>query len=150
MNIPAIAMNVAVAIPSRLIRLLVGQALHNLNVTHTEIEKTGDIFSRARSLRPQVLILQIDMEDFDFADVCRLLRGANETRNIHIIALSTSMEAERDAIDCGADAFITFPFDEAKLNSLLIASQSDHKKILLVDDSRVIHEQIKGILKNEN
>lgn len=158
MNLPATdqpdserpAMNVAVAVSSRLIRTLVSQSLQKLGIAFSTIDKAVDIYSKVRDIHSNVLIMQLDMDGIDLAETCRLLRSSNETRNIFILALSTYFEAEREALDSGADGFINFPFDEDKLSTILEASQSRRKKILLVDDSRVIHEMIKGILKNES
>lgn len=142
-------MLVAVAATSRLVRTLVGQSLEKIGVPFFFIEKSTEIFSQVRAKHPDVLIVQMGVDGISLAETSRLLHSASETRNTFIMGMSTYLEAGKDALDFGADGFLAFPCDADKLSAALTATRSRRKTILLIDDSRVIHEVVKGILKGE-
>jgi adenylate cyclase len=146
---PKPVITVALAATSRLVRTLVSQFLQKLQISFISIDKVSDVFSRVRSEQPKILLMQLDTGGIDIVQTNRLLRSLPETRNTYIVALSTNAEAEEEALNAGADGFLLFPFDEKRLSEILEASRIRRKRILLIDDSKVIHEYIKGILKNE-
>ncbi len=76
---------------------------------------------KASRLRPAVVLLDAMMPRRDGFDVCRTIKADASLAATHIVML-TAMGQKRDrdrAFDAGADFFITKPFDEAELVSLL-------------------------------
>ncbi len=148
-------LSVCVVATSKLIRTMVGQSFLKLGITPIQIDKPSEIINCVRTKHPHLLIIQYGMESHgteraEISEVIQKLRHHNETSTVYIVALSTSQEAEAASKKAGADSFIAFPFEVEQLSNLLEASISRRKKVLLVDDSRVIHQMIAGILTHEN
>ncbi|HZS39541.1 MAG TPA: response regulator [Polyangia bacterium] len=72
----------------------------------------AEALTRARSLRPSVILLDLNLPDVSGTDVCRLLKSDEQTRAIPILML-TARGAEADRIlglELGADDYVTKPF----------------------------------------
>jgi two-component system phosphate regulon response regulator PhoB len=72
----------------------------------------AEALSRARSLRPQVIVLDLNLPDVSGTDVCRLLKADDDTRGIPILML-TARGGESDRIlglELGADDYVAKPF----------------------------------------
>ncbi len=72
----------------------------------------AEALARARSLRPQVIILDLNLPDVSGTDVCRLLKSDESTRGIPILMLTArGSEADRIAgLELGADDYVCKPF----------------------------------------
>ena len=72
----------------------------------------AEALARARSLRPQVIILDLNLPDVSGTDVCRLLKSDESTRGIPILMLTArGSEADRIAgLELGADDYVGKPF----------------------------------------
>jgi adenylate cyclase len=72
---------------------------------------------RAVSLhRPQLVLLDVQLPDFDGFEVCRRLRSDPRTATLPIVMVTASVGQERvRALEVGADDFLTKPFDQAEL-----------------------------------
>ena len=72
----------------------------------------AEALARARSLRPQVIILDLNLPDVSGTDVCRLLKSDESTRGIPILMLTArGSEAVRIAgLELGADDYVGKPF----------------------------------------
>ena len=71
--------------------------------------------------KPAMIILDIMMPKKDGFEVCRLLKGSSDTKNIYIIIL-TARGYDTDysmSIQCGANEFFTKPFSPRKLQQRL-------------------------------
>jgi two-component system sensor histidine kinase/response regulator len=93
------------------------------------LEKRGFIVSTARNgsaalamiseVQPALIISDIVMPEMDGYELCRRIKNHDEVCNIRIILL-TSLSDPQDVIkglECGADNFITKPYDEEYLVS---------------------------------
>jgi two-component system, OmpR family, phosphate regulon response regulator PhoB len=72
----------------------------------------AEALARARSVQPEVIILDLNLPDVSGTDVCRLLKGDPQTRRIPILML-TARGAEADRIhglELGADDYVAKPF----------------------------------------
>src|SRR5687767_2468206 len=77
----------------------------------------SEAIARARSLRPDVIILDLNLPDVAGTDVCRLLRSDAETAHIPILML-TARTADQDRIaglELGADDYVSKPFNVREL-----------------------------------
>jgi response regulator RpfG family c-di-GMP phosphodiesterase len=80
---------------------------------------------RVKAVKPDLILLDVMMPRINGFDVCRMLKEAEDTRNIPVV-LVTALEG-RDGklkgLECGADDFLTKPVDmvelKARVNSLL-------------------------------
>jgi len=96
-------------------------ALQNLLVENDyEVSITfGGVEAQAllENFFPDIIITDIIMPDINGYELCRIIRNNGRTRNIPIILL-TSLASPDDIIEglkCGADNFISKPFDKAGL-----------------------------------
>jgi serine phosphatase RsbU (regulator of sigma subunit) len=97
----------------RLLRLLLGNEGYRL-----EFVETGDAALRAaRAMRPDLLLLDVNLPDMDGFDVCRTLRAESAVAELPIIMLTalTDRAARLQGIEAGADDFISKPFDHVEL-----------------------------------
>ena len=84
------------------------------------VEGTGDgreALRLARELKPQLILLDLDMPGQDGAGVLRELRGGIQTRSIPVLMLTASAgpETRAEAFELGADDYIVKPFSLADL-----------------------------------
>jgi len=82
-----------------------------------QAETGAEALARARSLKPAVIILDLNLPDVSGMDVCRLLRADADTRDLPILML-TARGAEEDRVqgfEAGADDYLPKPFSVREL-----------------------------------
>lgn len=79
----------------------------------------------ATSDRPDVILLDVTMVGNDGRDICKALKEDRSTHDIPVILLSANDELKKIAEQCGADGYVTKPFDagsvKSKIDDLLTA-----------------------------
>jgi CheY-like chemotaxis protein len=99
----------------------------------------------ASDFQPSIILLDVMMPKMDGLTVCRRLRQLPGLRDSVIIMMSAkAMPSEQAAgIDAGANAYLTKPFDEVELVTLLrdYASPSSEKSLFDAVDLR----DVKGL-----
>lgn len=72
---------------------------------------------KALKVKPDLIVLDIMMDELDGFEVCKILRGKEETKNTPIIFLSAKTEEidEILGLELGADDYITKPFSPRKV-----------------------------------
>jgi two-component system phosphate regulon response regulator PhoB len=72
----------------------------------------AEALARARALRPQVIVLDLNLPDVSGTDVCRLLKSDPSTQTIPILMLTArGSEADRiHGLELGADDYVGKPF----------------------------------------
>jgi DNA-binding response OmpR family regulator len=75
----------------------------------------------ARSVRPDLVILDLNLPDMEGQVVCRILRGLASTTQIPIIVLHAKPDvfSRRFAMDCGAAGCLAKPFELGELASMV-------------------------------
>ena len=69
-----------------------------------------------RQQQPDLILLDVVMEPMDGFEVCRRLREDPTTAFLPVVMITASGEKERlQALEAGADDFVTKPFDQAEL-----------------------------------
>jgi two-component system phosphate regulon response regulator PhoB len=77
----------------------------------------SEAIAKARSVRPDIIVLDLNLPDVGGTDVCRLLRGDAQTSHIPILML-TARTADQDRIaglELGADDSVSKPFNVREL-----------------------------------
>jgi CheY-like chemotaxis protein len=93
-------------------------------VVHAAFSGTDGI-TRARSLHPDALLLDLHMPDMDGVEVTTVLREYPSMQTVAIILLT----AESAPISThGSDAFLTFPIETSTLTTVLRGSIAKRKQ----------------------
>src|SRR5262245_34410935 len=86
-----------------------------------EAENGAQALEKARREQPDLIILDIMMPDMDGLQVCRLLKSDPRLQTIPVIMV-TALNKEEDrvnALDAGADNFLSKPFEADELQSVV-------------------------------
>ncbi|MBU0574156.1 MAG: response regulator [Candidatus Margulisbacteria bacterium] len=80
-------------------------------------ENGEEALEKVKTDKPDLIILDIKMPKLDGYGVCRNLKGDKDFKDTPIVMLSVkAMEKDREiGLKCGAEAYITKPFDPKKL-----------------------------------
>lgn len=70
---------------------------------------------------PDLILLDMLLSGQDGRQIARSLKGQATTRRIPIVMLSAHPNAEREALEAGADAFLAKPFDLDELLATIAA-----------------------------
>lgn len=79
-----------------------------------EVESTADgkeTYVKASYFKPDVIVLDMLLSGVDGRDICKILKGDTATRNIPVVMTSAHPSAKTNAITCGANGFLSKPFD---------------------------------------
>jgi len=99
------------------LRALLDFNLQKAGYTTAHAATGAEALARARSLRPRVVVLDLNLPDVSGMDVCRLLRADPATRDLPILMLTASgSEGDRvGGLELGADDYVTKPFSVREL-----------------------------------
>jgi DNA-binding response OmpR family regulator len=75
------------------------------------------IQKKVEQFDPSLILLDIWMPGIDGKEVTKLLKGNPMTKKIPIILISALNDTKKIALECGADDFLTKPFDMQHLLS---------------------------------
>jgi diguanylate cyclase (GGDEF)-like protein len=92
---------------------------------HVEHQLTGeDGLRHAIEVRPDLILLDIELPDLNGFEVCRRLKERAETRTIPVIFLTgqSDTEAKVRGLDLGAVDYVIKPFDEVELRARVRAA----------------------------
>jgi diguanylate cyclase (GGDEF)-like protein len=97
---------------------------HRLRIDRVELHEAADGASAielARSVAPDLILLDLGLPDLSGFEVIHLLKEDPATRSIPVIFVSAtaSVEAKVRALDLGAVDFVTKPFDPIELRARL-------------------------------
>src|SRR5688572_22713 len=99
---------------------LIKHTLERGGEAEAEIVSSGDAALKAVSARPpDLIILDLNLPVLSGVEVCRILRGRADGRNVPIIML-TARTAEQDRVsglEMGADDYVTKPFSLRELTA---------------------------------
>ena len=95
--------------------LRIGLEIEGFEVLSATDGETG--LQRARDERPDLMVLDLMLPKMDGYKVCRALKFDERYKHIPIFILSarSGEQDRRLALDMGADAFVTKPYDMADL-----------------------------------
>jgi two-component system phosphate regulon response regulator PhoB len=99
------------------LRMLLDFNLRQAGWDTVQASTGAEALARARSARPDVVVLDLNLPDVSGTDVCRLLKADDETRKIPIVML-TARTSENDRVlglEIGADDYLGKPFNVREL-----------------------------------
>ncbi len=105
------------------IRELIEYTLNASGFSVTGFEYASDFFEAIEDTRPSLILLDIMLPDEDGMSILKKLRKNPETSEIPAIMLTAKSEQidKIKALDCGADDYVTKPFDVPELISRIKA-----------------------------
>jgi two-component system response regulator MprA len=80
-----------------------------------------DGLTKAATLAPDAIVLDVGMPDVDGLEVCRRLRSAGSRVPILMLTARDAIEDRIDGLDAGADDYLPKPFDVGELKARLRA-----------------------------
>lgn len=87
----------------------------------TTVNNGAEGIKRAKSMKPDVILLDLYLPGMDGFQVFEVLRGDEGTAKIPVIAITAAAVPEliQEAMDMGFDAYVTKPFDFRELVALI-------------------------------
>ncbi len=79
------------------------------------ISENGKDLERTDLDKIDLFLLDINMKGIFGTDICRKLKNLNSTRNKPVILMSAAQDIRKKADDCGADNYLSKPFDLSQL-----------------------------------
>jgi two-component system cell cycle response regulator DivK len=94
-------------------RMLVRRVLAVEGYTVVEAENAADAFEKLKTLRPQLILMDINMPDMDGYTLTAHIRQLPKMGGIPIIALTANvMKGDREkSLEAGCDGYIQKPID---------------------------------------
>jgi len=108
-----------------------------------QAETGAEALARARSLKPSVIVLDLNLPDVSGMDVCRLLRADDETRGLPILML-TARGAEEDRVqglEVGADDYLPKPFS---LRELVLRVEAVSRRGATAPPAAATHKRVEA------
>lgn len=108
---------VLVADDSRLVRVMLRRQLEARGLRVEEAADGDEAVERCRSLRPDVVLLDVEMPGLDGHSTLRRLRDEDETRDIPVVFLTarTSTQDVVTGLQLGAHDYLRKPFEPSEL-----------------------------------
>jgi two-component system response regulator VicR len=85
------------------------------NGYEVETDQTGAILDNLSIRLPDLIILDINLQVNDGAEICRRLKADSRTKDIPIILISAVMDLAKISKLCGAEAYLAKPFTGPQL-----------------------------------
>src|SRR5664279_5473566 len=125
-------------------RMLVDSVKKLLGATYTvDYASTGrDGLQCALSVQYNLILLDLRLPDMDGLEVCRQLRAAHVSAPILILTVQKDPEMSVKLLNCGADDYITKPFNGEALKARIAAvlrrgPEMDDEKVIKISDLTV-------------
>lgn len=142
MNSPA---RILVVDDSEAIRYAVAHLMRQSGYEVYEAASGQECIDQARAKKPDLILLDIMLPDFDGLEAMRRLKADAETKDIFVVHLSAqraSSDERMKGLRMGADGYIAQPVDNAEL-AARVAAFLRHKKT--IDDLRASEAQYRGL-----
>ncbi|HZT05683.1 MAG TPA: response regulator [Chloroflexota bacterium] len=99
------------------LRLLVAATLASEDYEIIEASDGGEALALARSERPKLALLDVQMPVMDGLEVCRRIKSDEDLRSTAVVMLTSAAQpSEREAgFAAGADEYLTKPFSPLQL-----------------------------------
>jgi signal transduction histidine kinase/CheY-like chemotaxis protein/streptogramin lyase len=131
------------------IRSLLKQELSEAGYNVEEASNGKEAIVKMRSIRPDLVILDVMMPEMNGFDVAAILKNDPQTMEIPIIILSIVQDKSR-GFRIGVDRYLTKPIDTALLFSEignLLEQGKSRKKVMVVDEDNVTVRTLTDVLQ---
>ncbi len=117
------------------IRNLICYTLDSTGFIAEGFESATDFFSKAAKKLPDLILLDLMLPELDGMQILKKLRSDSKTQKIPVIILSAKGDRldKIKGLDCGADDYITKPFDILELISRIKAVLRRSSPVFLDD-----------------
>ena len=78
-------------------------------------DKTGALLEEMKEDGPDLILLDINLEERDGGDICQKLKHQENTKHIPIILMSAKMDLPKISRACGAEDYLAKPFQTNEL-----------------------------------
>ncbi|UCF91995.1 MAG: response regulator [Desulfobacterales bacterium] len=127
---------------ARLIQSYLHGEAYQINVAHDGEEA----ISRAQQENIDLILLDILLPGIDGFEVCRVLKGMEETHNIQIVAITnlSDLESRVKGIESGADDFLIKPINKHELRARIkaLVKKKAYLNRLLASHAMAVHSAI--------
>jgi signal transduction histidine kinase/DNA-binding NarL/FixJ family response regulator len=133
------------------IRSLLRQELEEKRYKIDEAENATEAITKARAIRPDLMLLDVMMPDLSGYDVLRVLKNDEITKGIPVIIIS-ALEDKSKGTMLGAADYITKPVDEGALMGSIenALRQRDTRKqciAMVIEGDPNLRRDISGVMK---
>jgi len=80
-----------------------------------EVSENGEDFEKKSLDQFDVFLLDINMKGIFGTDICKRLKSHDNTKNKPVILISAALDLRTRANSCGADDYISKPFEGSEL-----------------------------------
>ena len=94
----------------------------------SEAGSGSDGVERAREIKPDLILLDVDLPDMDGREVCRLLRKSGVSSPVIMLTAASSDSDTILGLDAGANDYVTKPFRFAVLLARIRAQLRSHQQ----------------------
>lgn len=103
------------------LRLLVSATLASESYEILEAGDGTEALAIARSERPRVVLLDVNMPGMNGLEVCRRIKGDPTLASVRVVMLSTASQTDERAAGAGAgaDTYLTKPFSPLELLTVI-------------------------------
>jgi signal transduction histidine kinase/DNA-binding response OmpR family regulator len=133
------------------IRSLLKQELSEAGYNIEEAANGKEALSKIRSIRPDLVILDVMMPEMSGFDVAAILKNDPQTMEIPIIILSILQDKTR-GFRIGVDRYLTKPIDTTQLFSeigSLLEQGKSRKKVMVVDEDTLTVRTLTDVLQTK-
>ena len=109
---------------------------------HTETDPLKAI-ERCRDINPDILLLDVVMPELDGYEICKIVKQDDDLKYIPVVMITaarTDKSGRIEALNAGADAFLTKPLDELELIAIM-------RSMFRIKDSENLNRTEKGRLE---
>ena len=85
------------------------------------VSRGEEAIDKAKSSHYDVIVLDLGLPDMDGQEVCRAMRKAKISTPILVLSGMSETDTKVNLFKCGADDYVTKPFDVSELNERLLA-----------------------------
>ncbi len=146
MSTPAETIKIYLNIENEIYREYLVASFQNLNYEITVLSKEK-VYKMASALVNGILILQSDEDEIELIEMSKKLKRAYG-HDVKILFLSSDYKTFSE-IDSTVDRTIQYPVEFEEVEQTIINIADKTHKILLIDDSKLVHNHLIPSIKNE-